>query len=122
MLSGNSIPNGSDLLENALLDRIFQDAGMEAANTDALTDMKNEYREHIRQTEGFQKLVRAGDERIAAVLGDSEKMEKIHADIANDLFEKMQENDPKSLQNEPQKEHVMEQQQVENAPKMVMGG
>ena len=111
-----------ELLENALLDRIFQDAGQEAENTEALTEIKNEYREHIRQTEGFQKLVRAGDERIAAVLGDSEKMEKIHADIANDLFEKMQENDPKSLQNEPQKEHVMEQKQVENAPMMVMGG
>ena len=91
-------PPNAEQLENALLDMLFRDA------SPGNTTLKTTFRELIRQTEGFKKMIRSGEDNIASVLGDSEKMENIHADVSREILEKTAKN------HAPQKNQAIVQQ------------
>jgi ferritin-like metal-binding protein YciE len=103
-------------LENALLGKLLEGAFPKNASKDAQENLREQFRGHIRETEGYNRMIRSGDGNISNVLNDPPKMACVYADVLNGIMEKMDQNvkDPKN--DEPQRNNEMEMNQGENIP------
>jgi hypothetical protein len=108
-------------LENALLDKLLEGAFPKNATKDAQENLKEQFRGHIRETEGYNRMIRSGDGNISRILSDPQKMEMVYGDVLNGIMGKMEQNKPSRQNDAPQKTNEMEMQKSENAPR-VMGG
>ncbi|MBQ2425687.1 MAG: hypothetical protein II263_04200, partial [Lachnospiraceae bacterium] len=97
-----------DQLENALMDKLFGNAN----KSRALENQKNAFRERIRGTEGFKKLIAAGDDHVNGILGDPEKMNTAFSIITNEMRGMLGLNQPKNQNNAPQRNNEREMEPV----------
>ena len=75
----------ADQLENTLADKLSGKVKTNGVPENKLEEQKKAFREHIRETEGFKKLIRSGDDHVNGVLGDPEKMNVVFSDITNEI-------------------------------------
>lgn len=80
-------------------------------------NLREEFRGHIRGTEGYQKMILSGDGNISTILNDPGKMDCVYADIFNEIVQKMEKKERSSTNDEPQRSNEKEMNQGEMAPK-----
>jgi hypothetical protein len=108
-------------LENALLGKLLEGAFPKNASKDAQENLKEQFRGHIRETEGYNRMIRSGDGNISRILSDPQKMEMVYGDVLNGIMGKMEQNKPSRQNDAPRRTNEMEMQKSESAPR-VMGG
>jgi hypothetical protein len=108
-------------LENALLNKLLEGAFPKNATKDAQENLKEQFRGHIRETEGYNRMIRSGDGNISRILSDPQKMEMVYGDVLNGIMGKMEQNKPSRQNDAPRRTNDMEMQKSESAPR-VMGG
>ena len=111
----------TEQLENALLDKLLEGAFPKNATKDAQENLREQFRGHIRETEGYNRMIRSGDGNISRILSDPQKMEMVYGDVLNGIMGKMEQNKPSRQNDAPQRTNEMEMQKSESGPR-VMGG
>ena len=104
-------------LENTLLDTLFNGVNPGNASKEEQENLREEFRGHIRGTEGYQKMILSGDGNISTILNDPGKMDCVYADIFNEIVQKMEKKERSSTNDEPQRSNEKEMNQGEMAPK-----
>lgn len=101
----------TEQLENSLLNTLFEGVGLGNASKEEQEKMREEIRGHIRETEGYKKLILSGDDNITAILNDSEKRHYVYTDIFNSAAEKMEQNVKPPINDELQRNNEKEMKQ-----------
>jgi cytidylate kinase len=104
----------TEQLENSLLNTLFEGVGLGNASKEEQEKMREEIRGHIRETEGYKKLILSGDDNITAILNDSEKRHYVYTDIFNSAAEKMEQNVKPPINDELQRNNEKEMKQEES--------
>ena len=108
----------TEQLENALLNSLFEGVDLGSASKEEQENMREKSREYIRETEGYKKLILSGDGNISEVLDDPEKMARLLTSVANEVVEKLEQNEQTRKNEEPQKNNEKEMNRGENIPTM----
>lgn len=106
----------AEQLENTLLDAMFQQVDSSKASKEEQTNLREEFCGHIRETEGYRKMILSGDGNISVVLNDPQKMASVYADVVNGILEKMGQNEEIPENNEPQRDNQKTVNLEGNAP------
>jgi cytidylate kinase len=101
----------TEQLENSLLNTLFEGVGLGNASKEEQEKMREEIRGHIRETEGYQKMILSGDDNITAILNDPEKRHYVYTDIFNSAAEKMEQNVKPPINDELQRNNEKEMKQ-----------
>jgi hypothetical protein len=101
----------TEQLENSLLNTLFEGVNSDNASKAEQEKMREEIRGHIRETEGYKKLILSGDDNITAILNDSEKRHYVYTDIFNSAAEKMEQNVKPPINDELQRNNEKEMKQ-----------
>ena len=112
-------PQTAEALENAILDALFKNAAPEKNSNESPEDLRNEFRGHIQQTSSYQKLIKAGDSQISAVLNDPEKMQNVLKDVSNGILAIVEPGGKVPNVNIPQRNNEVVAKPVENAPRSI---
>ena len=104
----------AEQLENTLLDTLFKGISTEKTSIEEQTNLREEFRGYIRETEGFNKMILSGDANISRVLNEPQKLDSVTASVFNEITEKMDRNKEVSKGDEPQKNNEMETNREEN--------
>ena len=107
----------AEQLENALLNTLLEGAIPRKATKDEQEKLREEFRGHIRGTEGYNKMLLSGDDNISTVLNDPEKMACVYADVLNGIMEKVDQNKKPSNNDEPQRNKEKTMYLGESAPR-----
>jgi hypothetical protein len=118
---GQASPEMIQRMENTLADAMIRRLNPNAPQNEALENQKNELLGHIRQTDGYKRLIRSGDRNISAVLDDPARMNNVLTDVTRGIMEAAGRNQMKGPENVPKKIPELQMKPVENKPK-VMGG
>ena len=109
----------AEQLENALMDILFNGVNPGNATKEEQEKLRNELREHIRGTEGYNKMILSGDGNISEALNDPEKMARLLTSVVDEVVEKMEQNEPPSANDNPQRNNEKEMNQAESIPQII---
>ena len=101
----------TEQLENSLLNTLFEGVNSDNASKAEQEKMREEIRGHIRETEGYQKMILSGDDNITKILNDPERRHYVYTDIFNSAAEKMEQNVEPPVNDEPQRNNEKEMKQ-----------
>ena len=104
----------AEQLENVLLDTMFEGVNPGETSKEEQEKLREEFRGHIRGTEGYNKIILSGDGNISQVLNDPEKMARVLTSVANEIVEKMEPKEQISQNDEPQRNNEKEMKQEES--------
>lgn len=82
-------PELAEKLENTFLDTLFQGLIPEKDSKETPEALRAEFREYLRQTSGYKKLIQSGDNNLSSILNSPEKMENVFKDVAKGILENM---------------------------------
>jgi hypothetical protein len=102
----------TEQLENALLDTLFEGVNPGDTPQEEQIALREEFREHIRETEVYRKMILSGDDNISKVLSDPQKLTGVYTNVITGLAEKMTQKANVSVANEPQKHMEKERQSI----------
>ena len=102
-------PEMIEHLETKLLDTLFKRV-IPADSPDKLSaEQKTQFLEHIRQTEGFNRLTHSNDANISDLLNSAERFQMLFTDITKGILKN-------TNQSQPQQENKLSQESKEMAP------
>lgn len=102
----------TEQLENALLDTLFEGVNPGDTPQEEQIALREEFREHIRETEGYRKMILSGDDNISKVLSDPQKLTSVYTNVITGLAEKMTQKANVSMANDPQKHMEKERKSI----------
>lgn len=108
-------------LENTLVNHLAQMMVPKGATEHVMENVKNNLRDRVRETQGFQKMIRNSDEHISNIMSNPTKMNLVVTDVTNSIMENSGYTEKQNVNRAPEKTNVMEKEQPQSAP-MAMGG